>query len=32
MFGILIILFRSRVINKNVENLVSTSVQKPDLF
>ena len=32
MFGILIMLFRSRVINKNVENLVSTSVQKPDLF
>ena len=32
MFGILIILFRSRVINKNVENLVSTNVQKPDLF
>ena len=32
MFGILIILFRSRVINKNVENLVSTSVEKPDLF
>ena len=32
MFGILIILFRSRVINKNVENLVSTSAQKPDLF